>query len=64
MEFSKDNVLRLLDALQTGMDVLRQEKNMSAKGAGYIHGYEDALKNVRFVITLNMEEDNHDKQQN
>ena len=52
MEITKDNILKMLDALQTGMDELRKEKNLSAKQAGYIHGYEDALKNIRFIVSL------------
>ena len=55
MKVNKDNVLKMLDALQVGMDELRKEKNLSAKQAGYIHGYEDALKNIRFIVSLNME---------
>lgn len=57
MKCTRDNVLRMLDALQVGMDDLRREKGLSAKQAGYIHGYEDALKNIRFIVTLNMEEE-------
>lgn len=56
MKCTKDNVLRMLDALQVGMDELRKEKQLSAKQAGYIHGYEDALKNIRFIVSVNMEE--------
>lgn len=55
MKVTKDNVLRMLDALQVGMDTLREEKHMDAKQAGYIHGYEDALKNIRFIVSVNME---------
>ena len=54
MEVTKDNVLRMLDALQAGMDTLREEKHLNAKQAGYIHGYEDALKNIRFIVSVNM----------
>ena len=50
MEASKETVLRMLDALQEGMNVLREEKHLSAKQAGYIHGYEDALKSIRFIL--------------
>ena len=54
MEITKDNIMKMLDALQSGMDELRKEKNLSAKQAGYIHGYEDALKNIRFIVSVNM----------
>lgn len=50
MEVSKETVLRMLDALQEGMNVLREEKHLNAKQAGYIHGYEDALKSIRFIL--------------
>lgn len=55
MKVNKENVLKMLDALQVGMDELRKEKNLGTKQAGYIHGYEDALKNIRFIVSLNME---------
>lgn len=51
MEMTRDDILRMLDALQVGMDVLREEKHLDAKQAGYIHGYEDALKNMRFIVS-------------
>ena len=52
MKVSKEIVLRILDALQEGMNVLREERRLSAKQAGYIHGYEDALKNIRFILDM------------
>lgn len=57
MEMTRDNILRMLDALQVGMDVLREEKHLDAKQAGYIHGYEDALKNIRFIVSAIWEEE-------
>lgn len=56
MECTKDNVLRMLDCLQIGMDELRKEKQLSAKQAGYIHGYEAALNNIRFIVSVVWEE--------
>ena len=55
MKVTKDNILRMLDALQVGMDTLREEKQLDAKQAGYIHGYDDALKNIRFIVSVIME---------
>lgn len=54
MEITKDNIMKMLDALQAGMDEARKEKNLSAKRAGYILGYEAALKNIRFIVSVNM----------
>lgn len=57
MEMTRDNILHMLDALQVGMDVLREEKHLDAKQAGYIHGYEDALQNIRFIVSAIWEEE-------
>lgn len=54
MEITKDNIMKMLDALQAGMDEARKGKNLSAKRAGYILGYEAALKNIRFIVSVNM----------
>lgn len=51
MEMARDDILHVLDALQEGMNTLREEKHLDAKQAGYIHGYEDALKNMRFIVS-------------
>lgn len=55
MELTKDNILKMLDSLQVGMDILRKEKDISAKMEGYIHGYEAALNNIRSIVSTNME---------
>lgn len=57
MEMTRDDILHVLDALQEGMNTLREEKHLDAKQAGYIHGYEDALKNMRFIVSAIWEEE-------
>lgn len=57
MEMTRDDILHVLDALQEGMNTLREEKHLDAKQAGYIHGYEDTQKNVRFIVSAIWEEE-------
>ena len=57
MEMTRDDILHVLDALQEGINTLREEKHLDAKQAGYIHGYEDALKNMRFIVSAIWEEE-------
>ena len=56
MKCTKDNVLQMLDALQTGMESAQREKPDQVKIA-YNMGYLDAVKNIRYIISVVWEEE-------
>ena len=56
MKCTRDNVLRMLDALQTGMESAQREKPDQVKIA-YNEGYLTALKNIRFIVSAVWEEE-------
>lgn len=56
MKCTRDNVLRMLDALQTGMESAQREKPDQVKIA-YNEGYLAALKNIRFIVSVVWEEE-------
>lgn len=55
MKCTKDNVLQMLDALQSGMESAQREKPDQVKLA-YNAGYYDAIKNIRFIVSTVWEE--------
>ena len=56
MKCTKDKVLQMLEALETGMESAQREKPDQVKIA-YNAGYYDALKNIRFIVSAVWEED-------
>ena len=56
MKCTKDNVLQMLDALQTGMESAQREKPDQVKIA-YNMGYLDAIKNIRYIVSAVWEEE-------
>lgn len=55
MKCTKENVLRALDAIQTGFESAQREKPDQVKLA-YNAGYYDAIKNIRFIVSVVWEE--------
>lgn len=56
MVVNKDNVLRMLDALQQGLDEANAGRKLDAIKIGYNEGYLTALKNIRFIVSVVWEE--------
>ena len=56
MKCTKENILRALDAIQSGFESAQREKPDQVKIA-YNMGYLDAIKNIRFIVSVNMEEE-------
>lgn len=56
MKCTRDNVLQMLDAMQSGFESAQREKPDQVKIA-YNAGYLDAIKNIRFVVSAVWEED-------
>lgn len=58
MKCTKENVLRMLDAMQSGFESAQKKKPDQVKIA-YNMGYVDAIKNIRFIVSAVWEGDSN-----
>lgn len=56
MKCTKENVLRALDAIQTGFESAQRENPDQVKIA-YNMGYVAAIKNIRYIVSVVWEEE-------
>lgn len=51
MEFNRDNLLRVLEALESGLQEANAGRKVDSFKIAYNSGYIDALKNIRFIVS-------------
>lgn len=51
MEFNRENLLRVIDALENGMQEASAGRKVDSFKIAYNSGYIDALKNIRFIVS-------------
>ena len=56
MKCTKENIIRALDAIQAGFESAQREKPDQVKIA-YNMGYLDAIKNIRYIVSVVWEEE-------